>query len=80
MGSAAVGAWIAHLAFWILLVAGVASGGLGRRGLALVLALWLAGCAALPFLPYGAALLPSFVAVLDIALVLVIFEGDVHIR
>ena len=45
----------------------------------IALALWLTACISLPFLSDGAALFPSFVAVLDIALVFVIFKGDVRI-
>jgi len=44
------------------------------------LGLWLAGCFGLPFLPYGAGLFSSFVAVLDIALVFAVFKGDVRIN
>jgi hypothetical protein len=41
--------------------------------------LWLAGCFGLPYLPDGAAMFPPFVAVLDIALVFIIFKGDVRL-
>jgi hypothetical protein len=79
MGSPAVAAWIAHLAFWVLLARGWTSGDLGIRGTVIALALWLTAYIGLPFLPYGAAFFPSLVAVIDIALVFVIFKGDVHI-
>ncbi len=79
MGSPAVAAWIAHLAFWLLIVHGWMSGTLGIRGTAIALAIWLIGYISLPFFPYGAALFPSFVAGVDIGLVFVIFKGDVHI-
>jgi hypothetical protein len=79
MGSPAVGAWIAHVAFWVLLARGWMSGDLAIRGTTIALALWLTGYVSLPFLPYGAALFPSYLAVVDIALVLVIHKGDVHI-
>jgi hypothetical protein len=79
MGSPAVAAWIAHLAFWWLIVRGWMSGNLGVRGTAIALALWLTGYSCLPLFPYGAALFPSFVAVVDIGLVFVIFKGDVQI-
>ena len=52
MGTPAIAAWIAHVAFWALLIAGVA---------------------------LGAALFSSFVAVLDVALVLLVFKGDIRI-
>jgi hypothetical protein len=44
-----------------------------------VLALWAAGLYGLPYIPYGAALFPPYVAFLDVALVLVIFKGDVRV-
>lgn len=79
MGSPAVASWIAHVAFWVLLARGWMSGELGIRGTIIALSLWLTAYIGLPFLPYGSGLFSSFVAVIDIALVLVIFKGDVHI-
>ena len=53
---------------------------LGARWIAAFSLSWLAGLYGLPFLlPYGAALFSSFVAVLDIALVLLIFKGDLRL-
>jgi hypothetical protein len=49
------------------------------KAIALFLAIWLGGRFALPHLPDGAAMFPSFVAVLDIALVFIIFKGDVRL-
>ena len=80
MGSAGIAALIAHVSFWVLLVYGWASSGLGWRGVAVFLVLWIAGFCGLPYLPYGSAMFSSFVAVCDIALVLTIFKGDVAIR
>ena len=79
MGSPAVAAWIAHVAFWVLLARGWMSEELGIRGMIIALSLWLTAYIGLPFLPYGPGLFPSFVAVVDIALVFAIFKGDVHI-
>jgi hypothetical protein len=79
MGSAGVAAWIAHLSFWILLISGVTSGELGTRGVVAALAAWALGYVGLPYLAYGPSLFPTFVAVVDIVLVFVIFKGDVHI-
>jgi hypothetical protein len=79
MGSPAVAAWIAHAAFWVLLVRGWMAGELGTRGTMIALGLWLAAYLGQPFLPYGSGLFSPFVAVLDIGLVLVIFKGDVRI-
>jgi hypothetical protein len=79
MGSPAVAAWIAHVAFWVFLARGWMAGELGMRGTIIALSLWLSAYLGLPFLPYGSGLFPSFVAVVDIALVFVIFKGNVRI-
>jgi hypothetical protein len=79
MGTPAIAAWIAHIAFWVLLIAGVALGELGKRPTTTFLILWLVGLWGLPYIPYGAALFSSFVAVLDVALVLLVFKGDIRI-
>jgi hypothetical protein len=51
---------------------------LGPMGLGVLVFLWLAGRFGLPFIPYGEAMFPSYVSVLDIALVFMIFQGDVR--
>jgi len=78
MGSAAMAALIAHVAFWFLLAYGWFWGEIKGRRLAAFLALWAGGLLGL-HLPFGAALFPSYVALLDIALVLVVVKGDVPI-
>ena len=76
VGSAAIAAAIAHVAFWLLLGRLWIESGLRP---ALVFAvLWLAGYIGLPLLG-GSLFFVSYVAVLDIALVLMVFKGDVHI-
>ena len=77
MGSPAIAALIAHIAFWFLLLYGWFWQEVTGRGVLVFLALWLAGLGGLPYLPYGAALFSSYVAALDIALVFLIFKGDV---
>jgi hypothetical protein len=79
MGSVGIAAWIAHVAFWVLVGYGWFWDELGPKGLCGLIFLWLAGMFGLPFIPYGAALFSSFVAVLDIALVFLIFKGDVRL-
>ena len=81
MGSPAIAAWIAHLAFWGLLTFGVVTGMLSARGVIVVLLLWIAGAAGLPYAPYAPAraMFSSYVAILDIALVFIIFKGDVRL-
>ena len=79
IGSSGVAAWIAHVAFWALLLIGVASGELGKKGSALFVALWLAGYLALPLVTSGEILLTSYLAVLDIVLVFTVFKGDIRL-
>jgi hypothetical protein len=80
IGSASVAAWIAHLAFWILLIWGCVFGELRAKGLAIFVLLWFGGSYGLPLLhPYGATLFSSYVAVLDVILVLMIFKGDIPV-
>jgi hypothetical protein len=81
MGSPAVAAMIAHFAFWTLEAFGLLTGTLSAgRAIALLL-LWVAGAAGLPYAPYvpARAMFSSYVAVLDIALVFIIFKGDVRL-
>jgi hypothetical protein len=79
MGSVGIAAWIAHGAFWTLVVFGLSSGELTLRRLVVLLSFWLAGLFGLPYFPYGAALFSPYVAVLDIVLVFMIFKGDVRL-
>jgi hypothetical protein len=80
MGSAGIAARIAHVAFWGLLFYGWAWEEIDLRGIMVFLLLWVAGLYGLPYLlEYGAALFPPYVAVLDIALVFLIFKGDVRL-
>lgn len=79
MGSPAVAALVAQLAFWFLLVYGRFWGELTAAVVLLFVALWTVGLFALPSIPYGAGLVSSYVAVLDIILVFLIFKGDVRL-
>jgi hypothetical protein len=79
-GSAGLAAWVAQIVFWALLLIGVASGELGRRGGALFAALWCGGYLAIWFAPAAAALLTPYLALLDLVLVFVIFKGDVRLN
>ena len=71
--------WIAHVAFWSLIVWGVVSGELRKRSAAVFVMVWFAAPYALQYLPYGLGLFSSLVAVLDIVLVFMIFKGDVRL-
>ncbi len=79
VGSPAIAAWISHAVFWGLLLYGWAFGELALKRIAGFLLLWLVGRIGLPYVPYepARAMFSSFVAVLDIGLVFVIFKGDV---
>jgi hypothetical protein len=78
MGSPAVAAWIAQIAFVVLIVAGRAE--LGLKRIAIFSLLWLAGFFARSFLgAYGPGLFPPYVAVLDIVLVFLVYHGDVKL-
>ncbi len=81
MGSAGIAALIATIAFPILLVAGWISGELGPKAIAVFLVLAILARVGLPaLLPYGGGLASPMLAVLDVALVLMVFKGDVRIR
>ncbi len=76
VGSAGVAAAIAHLAFVLLVARAWAERGV--RTAAVFVGLWLAGYVGLP-LAGGGLFFMSYVAVLDIALVLFVFRGDAHL-
>jgi hypothetical protein len=76
MGSIAVAGWIAYVAFWLLLVYGWAVDELHTPTIAIFLILWIAARFGLPYLDAGAFFITA-VAVLDIALVFLIFKGDI---
>jgi hypothetical protein len=71
--------WVAHVAFWTLLVIGWVFGDLGIRGTAVFLVLWLIAYFGLSGLQVGSELFFSFVALLDVALVFIIFKGDIRL-
>jgi len=81
MGSPAIASWIAQLAFWGLIAFGFLTGTLSAPRGVVVLLLWVAGAAGLPYAPYAPAraMFSSYTAILDIALVFIIFRGDVRL-
>jgi hypothetical protein len=79
MGSVGLAAWIAKLAFVGLLIAGIASGELRARGIALFLTLGALAWFGLPYLPRGADFVTSALAIIDVALVFVVYRGDLRI-
>jgi hypothetical protein len=70
---------IAHVSFWVLLPYGWFFEEIGPRGLVVFLTLWLNGYFGLPLIPFAALVFPTWVAILDIALVFIIFKGDVRL-
>lgn len=78
--SVAIAAWIARLAFPLLLVAGWIRGELGPRSTTLFVLLGIAIWIGLPrLITNGENFITSALAVLDIVLVFMIFKGDVRI-
>jgi len=76
----AVAGWIAQLAFWVLLSLGVFFGELSRRAAIVFLVLWAVGYFGLPRLsPDSGFVVMPYTAVLDIALVWLVFKGDVRL-
>ena len=69
---------LVHGVFWALLLIGATD--IGRRGCAIYVALWVLGFVGSGWIPSGGFLFLSYIAVLDIALVLHVFQGDVHLR
>ena len=78
MGSPAAAALIAKLAFIVLIALGLARGDLTFRSTAVFVCLGALAVMGLPLLPLGAPLVTSAIAILDIALVLTVFKGDVR--
>ena len=70
---------IASLAFWILLVAGWLLGELQVIGTTVFVLLWVVGFAAASAGLYPTLFTP-YVAVLEIAMVLAIFKGDITLH
>jgi hypothetical protein len=75
-----IGALVAHTAFWVLLVIGFISKTLTTLGTAVFVLLWGIGYIVLPRLAFWTApLVTSWVAILDITLVFIVFKGDVRL-
>ena len=77
--SAGIAALIAHVGFWLPLAYGWFWEEVGPRGIALFLLLWVGGMFGLRLVPYGDGMFSSFVALLDIALVFIIFKGELRL-
>ncbi len=77
-GSHVLAAWLAHVAFCVLLVLGFEE--LGSRRVVALVATWLVGYLGLPHVPYGSLMFAPLVALVDIVLVFMIFKGDVRLH
>ena len=75
----ALPAFIAQCAFWVLLVIGWFRDELGPKGIGVAVVLFFAGRLGIAYVPHGASLVQSWAAILDIALVFVVFKGDVRL-
>jgi hypothetical protein len=79
-GTPVIAAFVAQIAFWVLLVIGVFTHVIGTRGAAVFLVLWAIGYAALPRLgAVSEQLVTPWLAMLDIALVFIVFQGDLRL-
>jgi hypothetical protein len=81
VGSPIVATFVAQGVFWTLVCYGAFWKDLGAKRIVLVLLMWLIGRFGLSYViddPFG-TLFSSFVALLDIALVFMIFRGDVRL-
>ena len=80
MGSIGIAGLIAHVGFWILLVLGIAAGEVRRPVAVLFVSLWIVGYVGLPRLfAFGGLLVTSYIAILDIVLVFLVFKQDVRL-
>ncbi len=80
IGSSLVGVWVAQFVFWTLITLGIVYGELRKRTAATFVALWLAGLVGVPRIAWWAApMATSYVALLDVVLVFMVFKGDVRI-
>ena len=76
MDSIAIAGWIALVGFWVLLLYGWAFDELNAWGITIFIAVWCLARFGLPLLG-SAEFFITVVALLDIALVFIIFKGDV---
>ena len=71
---------VAQLAFWVLLVVGLLYGQLNKITASIFVGLWLVGSIGLPRVAWWASsLVTSWIAILDIVLVFMVFKGDVRL-
>jgi hypothetical protein len=76
IGTPLVGAWVAHVTFWVLL--GMAARAGRARLLIVFLAFWVIGYVASGQVPALALFFMPYVAILDIALVFIVLKRDIR--
>jgi len=79
LNSVAVASFVAHFAFWALIVWGLIARELSAIAALAFAAIWFLLPLGLGYVPYGPAFFPPAVAVIDIVLVFIIFKGDLRI-
>ena len=77
IGTPLVAAWLAHVAFWVLLA--LAAKAARWRILGVFLALWVIGYVASGQIAALSLFFMPFVAVLDIALVFIVLRRDIRL-
>ena len=77
IGTPLVAAWLAHVAFWVLLA--LAAKAARWRILGVFLALWVIGYVASGEVAALSLFFMPFVAVLDIALVFIVLKRDIRL-
>ena len=75
---AVVPLFLAHVVFWVVLLIG--SKEIGLRRCAVFVLLWVIGYLGSRWVPSSGLVFVSYVAVLDIVLVLLVFKSDVSLR
>ena len=75
--SAAIGALAAQIVFWAVLFIGWVTDELSPRESVLFAVVWIAAYVASAHLPQGDYQFSSFVALLDVVLVLLVFRGNI---
>lgn len=79
-GAPVIGAWIAHIVFWAVLGLGFLTNSLSVRAASIFATLWVVGYVLLSRLGGSSGVFVApYVAVLDVALVLAVFKGDVRL-
>jgi hypothetical protein len=73
-------ALLPHVVFWVLLGAGWWMAELSYRQMAIAIALWVVAILFVSTLPFGGYWMTAMVAIIDIALILKVFKGDIRVR